>query len=112
MDGSIRIGELSRRTGVTPELLRVWENRYGLLRPSRSAGGFRLYSAADEARIHLMTRLIADGLSAAEAARQAAVLGDEADAAIEAPIVDQLADQFRRALDEFDGAAAHAAFDR
>ena len=111
MDGTIRIGELARRTGVSPDLLRAWENRYGLLRPSRSSGGFRLYSAADEARMHRMTRLIADGLSAAEAASQAAT-GDEAEPKLEAPIVDQLADQLRRALDQFDGAGANAAFDR
>ena len=42
-DGYLRIGELSRRTGVAPELLRAWERRYGP-RPARSEGGFRLYS--------------------------------------------------------------------
>ena len=36
----LRIGELSRRTGVSPELLRAWERRYDLLKPTRSAGGF------------------------------------------------------------------------
>ena len=29
----LRIGELSKRSGVSPELLRAWERRYGLLRP-------------------------------------------------------------------------------
>src|SRR5690349_3058408 len=33
--GHLRIGELSRRAGVSPELLRAWERRYGLLRPAR-----------------------------------------------------------------------------
>ena len=33
-----RIGELSRRTGVSAQLLRAWEHRYGLLQPARSAG--------------------------------------------------------------------------
>jgi DNA-binding transcriptional MerR regulator len=111
VQGTIRIGELSRRTGVTPELLRAWEDRYGLLQPSRSPGGFRLYTAADEARTRTMTRLIADGLSAAEAARQART-GDEVQSTVAAPIVDELADQLRAALDDFDGAAAHSAFDR
>ena len=111
VDGTIRIGELARRTGVSPELLRAWETRYGLLQPSRSAGGFRLYSAADEARIRRMTGLISNGVSAAEAARQALTV-DELQPAIEAPIVDQLADRLCSALDSFDGAGAHAAFDR
>ena len=111
VDGTIRIGELARRTGVSPELLRAWETRYGLLQPDRSSGGFRLYSAADETRIRRMTRLIADGVSAAEAARQA-LTGDEVPSTTEAPIVEQLADRLRTALDDFDDAGAHAAFDR
>ena len=111
MDERIRIGELARRTGVSPELLRAWEQRYGLLQPSRSAGGFRLYSAADEIRIRRMTRLIADGVSAAEAARQAGTASEE-QPTVEAPIVDQLADRLRTALDSFHGGAAHAALDR
>lgn len=111
VDGTIRIGELARRTGVSPELLRAWETRYSLLRPARSSGGFRLYSAEDETRIRRMTRLIADGVSAAEAARQA-LTGDEVQPTTEASIVERLADRLRTALDEFDGAGAHAAFDR
>lgn len=67
----LRIGELSRRTGVSPELLRAWETRYGLLRPGRTAGGLRLFSEEDERRVQLMRKHIADGLSASEAARLA-----------------------------------------
>src|SRR5581483_7727479 len=66
--GALRIGELSRRTGVSPELLRAWERRYGLLRPTRSAGGLRLYSPGDLARVHAMQRHLAEGFAAAEAA--------------------------------------------
>src|SRR6478609_11496937 len=70
-DGSpmLRIGELSRRLGVSDHVLRAWESRYGLLKPVRSKGGYRLYSAADESRIRRMIAHLADGLSAAEAAR-------------------------------------------
>ena len=31
-------------TGLSPETLRAWERRYGLLKPQRSPGGHRLYS--------------------------------------------------------------------
>ena len=65
----LRIGELSRRLGISDHVLRAWENRYGLLQPVRSPGGFRLYSEADEWRIRRMQAYLADGLSAAEAAR-------------------------------------------
>src|SRR4051794_1791136 len=71
----IRIGELSRRVGLSVDRLRAWERRYGVLRPQRTAGGFRLYSTADELRLEAMQRHLAAGLSAAEAA--AAVLEAE-----------------------------------
>lgn len=67
----LRIGELSRRHGVSPDLLRVWERRYGLLAPERSPGGFRLYTPDDEARVGAMRRGLAQGLSASVAARVA-----------------------------------------
>lgn len=67
----LRIGELSRRVGVSPELLRAWEARYGLLRPERTAGGLRLFSEEDERRVSIMRKHIAAGLSASEAARLA-----------------------------------------
>src|SRR3954447_5970243 len=75
-----RIGELSKRTGVSPELLRAWERRYGLLDPTRSSGGLRLYDAADLERVRLMQQHLATGLAAAEAAGAAmrAVVGEEA----------------------------------
>src|SRR4051794_41449015 len=77
--GLIRIGELSRRVGISVDRLRAWERRYGVLRPQRTAGGFRLYSTSDELRLRAMQRHLAEGLSAAEAA--AAVLTAEAPAA-------------------------------
>lgn len=64
----LRIGELSRRTGVGIDTLRAWERRYGVFEPARSEGGFRLYSEADEQRGRAMRGLIDQGLSAAQAA--------------------------------------------
>lgn len=105
----VRIGELSRRTGVSAELLRAWEQRYGLLRPERSAGGFRLYTAADESRVRRMTALIASGVSASEAAARAA--SDEP-VPVDGAVTDELARELRGALDRFDAEAAHDALDR
>src|SRR6478609_5453498 len=81
--GQLRIGEFARRVGVTPELLRAWESRYGLTRPVRSPGGFRLYSAADAARVERMQRGLDQGLSAAEAARAALDDGRPSDGLLE-----------------------------
>jgi DNA-binding transcriptional MerR regulator len=71
----LRLGELGQRLGVSDHVLRAWENRCGLPQPARSPGGFRLYSEADEWRLRWMQACLADGLSAAEAAR-AALSGD------------------------------------
>jgi len=114
----LRIGELSRRLGVSDHVLRAWENRYGLLQPVRSPGGFRLYSEADEWRIRQMQAYLADGLSAAEAAR-AALSGDAstppgrpAGPPLAASAGDGLSAALRQALDAFDEPAAQAVLDR
>jgi MerR family transcriptional regulator, light-induced transcriptional regulator len=109
-EGHLRIGELSRRVGVSPELLRAWEGRYGLLQPTRSAGGFRLYSEADEDRIRRMRAFQDEGLSAAEAARLALEPGNDQRLTSETPALDFGA--FADALERFDEPAAQAAFDR
>ncbi|GIU93902.1 MAG: HTH-type transcriptional repressor CarH [Gaiellaceae bacterium] len=112
-NGYIRIGELSRRVGVNPELLRAWERRYGLLEPSRSPGGFRLYSDADVARVEQMKLHLAEGLSAAEAARLAKTSEVAAPGGRDAaPLLDSALADLRRALASFDEPAAHAALDR
>jgi len=74
----IRIGSLSQQTGVSSDVLRSWERRYGLLTPQRTSGGFRLYSDEDVARTRAMTALIAAGVSASEAARQVLETGERA----------------------------------
>ena len=113
----LRIGELSRRLGVSDHVLRAWEARYGLLQPVRSAGGFRLYSEADALRVRRMQAHLADGLSAAEAAR--AVLGQDSRADGRAggtgrvPTTEsELSGALRQALDAFDEPAAQAILDR
>jgi MerR family transcriptional regulator, light-induced transcriptional regulator len=111
MEGAaqLRIGELARRTGVATELLRAWERRYGLFTPERTAGGYRLYSDDDVQRVRRMRELLGTGLSAAEAARQAA---SEPSASAEVAPAAAASAELRRALEQFDDAAAHAAFDR
>jgi len=72
--GALRIGEFSRRVGVSPELLRAWERRYGLLQPIRTEGGFRLYTDDDAERVERMKRALDEGFSAAEASRRVLAL--------------------------------------
>jgi MerR family transcriptional regulator, light-induced transcriptional regulator len=106
----IRIGELSRRLGVSVDRLRAWERRYQLLEPMRTAGGFRLYSRADELRVRAMQDQLAVGLSAAEAAR--ATLAADASAPANAATVAYLERDLSEALTEFDAPRAHVLLDR
>jgi MerR family transcriptional regulator, light-induced transcriptional regulator len=107
----LRIGELSKRTGVSAELLRAWERRYGLLRPARSSGGLRLYTAGDVDRVRLMQQHLAEGLAAAEAAAAAArtVAGQAAAPALSSAA---LRVELTEALDGFDEPRAQAIVDR
>lgn len=45
-----------RRTGLTADVLRAWERRYGVVEPGRSPTGRRLYSDADIERLRLLRR--------------------------------------------------------
>ena len=110
--GHVRIGELSRRTGVSPELLRAWEQRYELLHPTRSEGGFRLYSPQDEQRVATMRAHLERGLSAAEAARLTLTEDTASAPAGERPVLELRAAALRAALDRLDESAAHAELDR
>jgi len=107
----LRIGELSRRSGVSPELLRAWERRYGVLRPVRSPGGLRLYTLDDLERVQRMRQHLAEGLAAAEAASLSTSPASEAP---EALALDPAASrrELAEALDRFDEAQAHAILDR
>ena len=107
--GLLRIGELSRRSGVSPELLRAWERRYGLLRPTRSPGGLRLYSAGDLDRVREMQQHLAGGLAAAEAAALAA-RSAETEPAPRLPTAAR--DELAAALDAFDEPRAQSTLDR
>jgi DNA-binding transcriptional MerR regulator len=109
----LRIGELSYRVGVSPDVLRAWERRYGLLEPSRSEGGYRLYTERDEWRVRLMQQKLWSGLSTAEAAREVARMegwSDMPDGSVETPA--ELAGRLGAALEGFEEDRAHELLDR
>ena len=45
--GTLTIGELAARTGLTPAVLRTWELRHGFPVPERTASGHRYYRKSD-----------------------------------------------------------------
>jgi methanogenic corrinoid protein MtbC1 len=104
----LRIGELSRRTGVSTHALRVWEDRYQLLSPERSANGYRHYTAEDERRVREMSRLRAQGVAAVDSAARvlAGALGRSRPQDLEALLRDLLA-----AFSAYDEPTAHAVID-
>jgi DNA-binding transcriptional MerR regulator len=97
--------------GESPELLRAWETRYGLVAPERTAGGLRLYSEEDERRVRAMRDHINAGLAAAEAARLAKLPKDPSP---EPPLATlaEIEAELERSFDALDEPAAQAALDR
>lgn len=45
--GDLTIGDLARRSGVSPAVLRMWESRHGFPVPRRLASGHRRYAETD-----------------------------------------------------------------
>jgi MerR family transcriptional regulator, light-induced transcriptional regulator len=68
MSAGLNIAALSRRTGVAPDTLRKWEQRYHILRPDRTAGGQRRYDERDVARVEWLCERLREGYRISEAA--------------------------------------------
>lgn len=89
----LRIGEVANRTQMTVAALRAWERRYRILTPARTAGGQRLYSEADVARVRRIQRLVAQGWTISGAVarlrRGGELPGDESEAETQADEEDE-----------------------
>ncbi|MEO9019251.1 MAG: MerR family transcriptional regulator, partial [Gemmatimonadaceae bacterium] len=48
------ISVVSARTGLSHDILRVWERRYAAVLPSRRTGGQRLYTDSDVERLSIL----------------------------------------------------------
>lgn len=105
------IREVSRLTGVNPVTLRAWERRYGLIVPTRTDSGHRLYSQADIEAVRSILAWIDRGVSVSKVGKILA----RSDAAKAAPVTRRVeaADsewedwqsQFRASVRAFDEAA-------
>lgn len=58
---TFRIGAVSRLTGITTSLIRVWEKRHKVVEPVRTDTGNRLYQQEDIARLALIKSLLDSG---------------------------------------------------
>lgn len=57
----LTIAQVERETGLSKDVLRVWERRYGFPAPQRTEGGDRLYDIEQVGRLRLIKRLIDQG---------------------------------------------------
>ena len=81
------IKEASARSGVGVPLLRAWERRYGVVEPTRTSAGYRLYDDAAIQRLRAMRQLIAHGWTANQAAQRVRESSDAEVAALSEPLV-------------------------
>ena len=63
------IAVAAERTGLSQDILRVWERRYQAVEPGRGPGGHRTYSDADIARLRLLHTVTSAGRSIGQVAR-------------------------------------------
>jgi methanogenic corrinoid protein MtbC1 len=63
------IAVVAERTGLSQDILRVWERRYQAVEPTRGPGGHRTYSDADIARLRLLHAVTSAGRSIGQVAR-------------------------------------------
>jgi DNA-binding transcriptional MerR regulator len=87
------IAVVADRTGLTQDVLRVWERRYGVVTPARGAGGQRLYSDDDIARLRLLR-------NATEAGRPISQVADLDETQLETIAAEDIAARALRSRDE------------
>src|SRR4051794_20193775 len=56
------IGSVERETGLSKDVLRVWERRYGFPKPHRDNNGERQYTAVDVVKLRAIKRLVDVGM--------------------------------------------------
>jgi DNA-binding transcriptional MerR regulator len=103
----LNIAALSRRTGVAPDTLRKWEQRYGVLRPIRTEGGQRRYSETDVQRVEWLRDRLREGWRIGEAAR---VIDEAGSAALDEPV--ELRDALIAAVRDSDPVMLSATLDQ
>ncbi|TDF79027.1 MerR family transcriptional regulator [Pseudomonas sp. H9] len=102
------IREVSRLTGINPVTLRAWERRYGLIQPTRTESGHRLYSHADIEEVRTILGWIERGVAVSKVgkvlARSQSLKPQSEPAPIQASVGDyrQWQLQLRQAVRAFD----------
>src|SRR5512145_2168009 len=58
----LNISAVERETGLSKDVLRMWERRYGFPHPERDDNGERQYTPADIAKLRAVKRLMDVGM--------------------------------------------------
>lgn len=102
------IREVARITGINPVTLRAWERRYGLIQPTRTESGHRLYSQADIDDVRSILGWIERGVAVSKVGK---ILAKTHDVRLQASALDsdvlpgdwaQLQQQIKHAVGTFD----------
>lgn len=85
------ISTVAKRSGVKSDLVRAWERRYQAVTPSRTAGGHRVYTDQDIARLKLLNEATNHGHSIGQIARLSldelnTLLKKEPDSTLQIPV--------------------------
>ncbi len=65
-----RIHRVAKLTGLSKDVIRVWERRYGLIQPERGANRYRLYTDEDVALLRFLRGQLDQGQSIGELASE------------------------------------------
>jgi MerR family transcriptional regulator, light-induced transcriptional regulator len=66
----LNISAVERETGLSKDVLRIWERRYGFPRPARDENAERQYAADEVAKLRAIKRLMDTGLRPGKLIRQ------------------------------------------
>jgi len=66
---SLPLRTVSRMTGLSADVIRAWERRYGVVAPARGPRGARLYSTEDVDQLRLLRRAVSTGRAIGDIAR-------------------------------------------
>jgi DNA-binding transcriptional MerR regulator/methylmalonyl-CoA mutase cobalamin-binding subunit len=70
MEASLNISAVERETGLSKDVLRIWERRYGFPHPQRDDNAERQYAPDDVAKLRAIKRLMDTGLRPGKLIRQ------------------------------------------
>src|SRR5271165_5355548 len=70
LTSSLNISAVERETGLSKDVLRMWERRYGFPDPQRDNNAERQYAPGEVAKLHAIKRLMDTGLRPGKLIRQ------------------------------------------